>query len=143
MFQRPSLARPIDFFARIAGLTTQFQGAQILKGNKRQRASAAIRSASLKKAEIISALLVHEAELAFAHNSALHDSCPRKNSFDVFFERWIKDGGRRLYHATNIVIFLAWIGIPVEHSQLLGKQVRGRSEEHTSELQSLRHLVCR
>src|SRR5262245_34409370 len=29
------------------------------------------------------------------------------------------------------------------NEELLGRALKGRSEEHTSELQSLRHLVCR
>src|SRR5437899_3852618 len=34
-------------------------------------------------------------------------------------------------------------GVTVSDAVLVAKDEQGRSEEHTSELQSLRHLVCR
>src|SRR5437899_9690877 len=57
----------------------------------------------------------------------------------------VKDGARA---ALNRMWKGAWIFVHPRTcfevvKVLTSKQVRGRSEEHTSELQSLRHLVCR
>src|ERR1035438_10780111 len=39
--------------------------------------------------------------------------------------------------------FKAEVFVEKDEEQVNGKSIMGRSEEHTSELQSLRHLVCR
>src|SRR5262245_64995716 len=43
----------------------------------------------------------------------------------------------------NIRIATRWATPDVEAMQRFAKELVARSEEHTSELQSLRHLVCR
>src|ERR1035438_10200600 len=50
------------------------------------------------------------------------------------------------YHLTNVILHatVAYLAIAiVRRLSLPGAWLAGRSEEHTSELQSLRHLVCR
>src|ERR1035441_646510 len=64
----------------------------------------------------------------------------------ILFTLWFV--GTKAYHFTGLqmaeffVYFLIGIGVPGITIWVLMKR-RGRSEEHTSELQSLRHLVCR
>src|SRR5262245_19071832 len=60
------------------------------------------------------------------------------DSFDAWFPQFLPDHRHYLFHATGSKpgIYVGLLGAP-EIRQLL------RSEEHTSELQSLRHLVCR
>src|SRR5205814_8386871 len=72
-------------------------------------------------------------------------SFPTRRSSDLLF-----DGGQtdHRYIKTHI---LAWLADFDDHQRLAasdsggapGQDMRFRSEEHTSELQSLRHLVCR
>src|ERR1039458_4667997 len=46
-------------------------------------------------------------------------------------------------HMTSRLRAAAWQTFNETFNDFFNNRVRGRSEEHTSELQSLRHLVCR
>src|SRR5437899_7146642 len=58
----------------------------------------------------------------------------------ILFERFIL---RRFYDADPILSLLVTFGLAMVTEQAIRIIWGARSEEHTSELQSLRHLVCR
>src|ERR1039458_10458118 len=86
-------------------------------------------------ADAARSLLTELRHVLLAHHKALLDSERARYDHDV--ER-IKSSGQLLNLALHDPFF-AWLH---ELSELI-VMIDERSEEHTSELQSLRHLVCR
>src|SRR3712207_8089467 len=52
-------------------------------------------------------------------------------------------GSRQVRQGLEAVVREAGASVQRQHGELARRRVRGRSEEHTSELQSRQYLVCR
>src|SRR5205823_14146463 len=75
------------------------------------------------------------------HTLSLHDALPISYTYvwiDALVQR-CREGGRVVNVATAIATGVSSDG----HREILGDRGGHRSEEHTSELQSLAYLVCR
>src|SRR5258708_37620835 len=84
--------------------------------NERGGTLLAVGGAVLEKIEVVAPLLVHETQETFEDNSSFHDAGPRQNGLDVFFERRIKNRCGSLHHPTDVMRFLAGIGVAIKHA---------------------------
>src|SRR5205814_9959409 len=83
---------------------------------------------------------------AYLHHRALH-SFPTRRSSDLPFSFANAEGKPAGYSVDLCALVAAGVGkqlgLPELQLKWVKVSVENRSEEHTSELQSLRHLVCR
>src|SRR5260370_39338223 len=69
-------ARPVDFLAYVPSDACELQRSQIFEWYECGGAWLAGGCTILKEIEIVSPLLVHEAQQSFQHDSAVHDTSP-------------------------------------------------------------------